>query len=49
MRSNQSIVDLLSDEFILADDSVSEELSVDDISKVITDLCRFTKFNSAVS
>jgi hypothetical protein len=49
MRSNQSMVDLLSEEFILADDSVSEELSVDEISKVITDLCRFTTLNSAVS
>ncbi len=49
MRSNQSMVDLLSEEFILADDSVSEELSVDEISNVITDLCRFTTLNSAVS
>ena len=48
-RSNQAMVDLLSDEFILADDSVSEEIGVDDLSQIITDLCRLTLTSPAAS
>ena len=48
-RSNQAMVDLLSEEFVLADDSVSEELAIDDVSQIITDLCRLTLSGSAVS
>ena len=48
-RSNQAIADLLSEEFVLASDSVSEELAVGDLSQIITDLCRLTLPNTAVS
>ena len=48
-QSNQAMVDLLSEEFILADDSVSDELVVDDLADLITDLCRLTTSGSAAS
>ena len=48
-RSNQAMVDLLSEEFILADDSVSEELTVADVSQIITDLCRLSLSRPAAS
>ena len=48
-RSNEAIVNLLGDEFVVADHSVSEEMSVDDIAKILTDLCRLTSHRSAVS
>lgn len=48
-RSNQAMVALLSEEFVLADDSVSEELAIDDVSQIITDLCRLTLSSSAAS
>ena len=48
-QSNQAIVDLLSEEFILADDSVSEELSIDNISNIITDLCQLSFSSPAAS
>ena len=48
-RSNEAMVALLSEEFVLADDSVSEELAVDDVSQIITDLCRLTLSSSAAS
>ena len=47
--SNRAMVDLLSEEFILADNSVSEELSLDDISDIITDLCMLKSSSFAVS
>ena len=48
-RSNEAMVALLSEEFVLADDSVSEELAVDDVSQIITDLCRLTLPSFAAS
>ena len=48
-RSNEAMVALLSQEFVLADDSVSEELVIDDVSQIITDLCRLTLSSSAAS
>ena len=48
-RSNEAMVALLSEEFVLADDSVSEELAVDDVSQIITDLCRLTLSSSVAS
>ncbi len=48
-QSNQAMVDLLSEEFVLADDSVSNELTVAEVSQIITDLCRLTSSSSAAS
>ena len=48
-QSNQAMVDLLSEEFVLADDSVSDELTVAEVSQIITDLCRLTLSSSAAS
>ena len=48
-RSNQAMVDLLSEEFVLSDDSVSEELTLAEISQIITDVCRLTSSSSAAS
>ena len=43
------MVDLLSEEFVLADDSVSDELTVAEVSQIITDLARLTLSSSAAS
>jgi hypothetical protein len=43
------MVDLLSEEFVLADDSVSDELTAAEVSQIITDLCRLTLSSSAAS
>ena len=48
-QSNQAMVDLLSEEFVLADDSVSDELTAAEVSQIITDLCRLTLSSSAAS
>ena len=48
-QSNQAMVDLLSEEFVLADDSVSDELTVAEVSQIITDLARLTLSSSAAS
>ena len=48
-QSDQVMVDLLSEEFVLADDSVSDELSVAEVSQIITDLARLTLSSSAAS
>ncbi|WP_137006695.1 hypothetical protein [Synechococcus sp. N32] len=48
-QSNQAMVDLLSEEFVLADDSVSDELTVAEVSQIITDLARSTLSSSAAS
>ena len=48
-QSNQAMVDLLSEEFVLADNSVSDELTVAEVSQIITDLCRLTLSSSAAS
>tara|TARA_B100001939_G_scaffold127806_2_gene110707 strand:+ start:2031 stop:3050 length:1020 start_codon:yes stop_codon:yes gene_type:complete len=48
-QSNQAMVDLLSEEFILADDSVSDELTVSEVSQIITELARLTLSSSAAS
>ena len=48
-QSDQVMVDLLSEEFVLADDSVSDELSVAEVSQIITDLARLTSSSSAAS
>ena len=48
-RSNQAMADLLSEEFVLADDSVSEEFQMDDISQIITDVCRLSSSSCSVS
>ena len=48
-QSNQAMVDLLSGEFVLADDSVSQELTVAEVSQIITDLCRLSLSSSAAS
>lgn len=39
-KSNQLMAELLSEEFIEADESVSEDFSDREIAKVIIDLCR---------
>ena len=48
-QSNQAMVDLLSEDFVLADDSVSDELTEADLSQIITDLCRLNLSSSAAS
>ncbi len=48
-QSNHAMVDLLSEEFVLADDSVSDELTAAEVSQIITDLCRLTLSSSAAS
>ena len=48
-QSDQVMADLLSEEFVLADDSVSDELSVAEVSQIITDLARLTLSSSAAS
>ena len=48
-QSNHAMVDLLSEEFVLADDSVSDELTAAEGSQIITDLCRLTLSSSAAS
>lgn len=41
-KSNQSMINLLSDEFVIADNFVSEELSASDLAKVVADLCKIS-------
>lgn len=48
-QSNHAMVDLLSEEFVLADDSFSDELTAAEVSQIITDLCRLTLSSSAAS
>ena len=41
-KSNNSMINLLSDEFVIADNYVTEELSASDLAKVVADLCKIS-------